>query len=657
MTGKLVSNPLFKISIFIIALVFSLTQLNGCGKDTKQKKSVETKPISIKKFDTPAGADPSVTAEMGGAGFTGEGWKTAADYNTYGDPKATKGGDITWSIPDFPASLRAYGKDENSYYTRMAQNMMYERLLQQDPVTEEFNPWLATHWKISDDKMTYTFRLNPDARWADGKPVIADDYIATWKLIIDPTILSGGNEYYTDNFEMPKAESKYIITVKAKKLGWAYFEAAASIKLLPAHYLTGLTGKDYLDKYNYDCVPGSGPYYIMKDDVDKGRSITMRRRSDYWGENERWAKGLNNFDIFKTIVVQDETLEFEKFKKGETDIYSVNRAAWWAEKTDFDDVKNGLVVKKKIYNQKPAGTSGIALNMRKPPFDDQRVREAFAKLYDRSKFNEKLFYNSYTPLKSFFSSTPYQNQNNKLVEFDLDGAIKLLEEAGYTQKNSDGYRMKDGRVLELELPFPQAPMERYLTIYQEDLKKAGIKLNLKQVDGTTNFQIGNQRNFTMIMFAWGGQNPPSLEFTVTSNTADDANSTNWAGYKSKRVDEIAKQYNLTFERKDRYKQVQEIDSILFNMHPEVFGWYADYQRLLWHNKFGMPKWILSRGDDYYGGTDTPIFQMWWADAEKMAAYDDAKSGGKKIDNGPVEEKFWVDLSKRVNGGEAVKLTP
>ena len=652
--------PLFKYSIFIIALLFGFTQLNGCGgKETKQKKTLNTQPISIKKFDTPAGADPSVSAEQGGNGFTGDGWKTAADYNTYGDPKATKGGDVTWSIPDFPASLRAYGKDENSAYTRMAQNMMYERPLNQDPITEEYVPWLCTHWKISDDKMTFTFRINPNARWADGKPVIADDYVATWKLMCDPTILSGTNDYFTDNFEAPKAESKYIFSIKAKKFGWVYFDVAATVRVLPAHYLTALSGKEYLEKYNYDCIPGSGPYYIQKEDVDKGRSITMRRRSDYWAENEKFAKGLNNFDAFKTVVVQDETLEFEKFKKGESDVYTVTRASIWAEKTDFDDVKNGLVVKKKIYNSKPGGTSGIALNMRKAPFDDQRIREAFGKLYDRKKYNDKLFYNSYAPLKTFFASTPYENPNNKLVEFDLDGAIKLLEDAGYTLKNSDGYRTKDGKVLEIDLPFSVQSMERYLTIYQEDLKKAGVKLNLKLVDGTTLFQIGNQRNFQMIMFGWGGQNPPSLEFNVTSKTADDANSTNWSGFKSKRVDELATQYNITFDRKERYKQVQEIDSILYSMKPFVFGWYADYQRLLWHNKFGMPKWILARGDDYYGGSDMSIFQMWWADTEKMAAYDEGKksAGGKKIDNGPVDEKYWVDVADRLAKGEAVKLNP
>ncbi|MBK6878460.1 MAG: ABC transporter substrate-binding protein [Ignavibacteria bacterium] len=540
-------NSLANIAILLLAV--TLISCGGKDESKVKVKKTETQPISVKKFDTPPGADPSVSAEMGGNGFTGDGWTTSTSYNVLGSSKAVKGGMMTWSIPDFPATLRNYGKDENSYYTRMASSLMYESLLDTDPVTQDYSPRLATHWQISEDKKTFRFRINPNARWADGKPVVAEDYVATFKLLLDPGLLTGGAEYYQEKYEMPVAESKYIVSIKAKNVGWIYFAGAGGIRLLPAHLLEGVTAKDFLERFNYEPMPGSGPYFIRKEDVEKGRSITLRRRSDYWGEKEPFAKGMYNFDIIKTDVVQDETLQFEKFKKGEIDVYSVNRAQWWAEKTDFEEVKRGIVQKKKIYNQNPGGTSGLALNMRKPPFDDKRVRTAFSMLYDRKKFNEKLFYNSYTPLKSFFSGTPYENPNNSLINFNLDSAILLLEEAGYKDKNDQGYRMKNGKVLDLELTYTQPSQERYLTIFQEDLKRAGIKLNLKQIDGTTQFKIGNERNFSMIIAAWGGQNPPSLEFNVISKTADDPNSTNWSGIKNPRIDELAQLYSTTFDKK------------------------------------------------------------------------------------------------------------
>ncbi|MEO8666579.1 MAG: extracellular solute-binding protein [Ignavibacteria bacterium] len=645
----------------ILAIIFSLSllaTLYSCGgKDSKEPKSTtKTQPISIKQFDTPPGADPSVSAELGGNGFTGEGWTTTNTYNYVGDPKAVKGGSMTWSIPSFPATLRLYGKDENSYYTRMLQRLVYESLLDQDPVNEDFTPRLASHWQISDDKKTYRFRINPEARWADGKPVTSEDVLATWKLVTDPGLLTGGDETYKEYLQAPVAESKYIVSYKANKDGWLPFNFAAGFRILPAHYIGSISAKEYLEKYNYDVVPGSGPYIVKKEDVEKGRNIVIRRRSDYWGDKQRFATGLYNFDIIKTEVVSDESLDFEKFKKGDIDIYQVNRAQWWAERTDIDEVKRGIIVKKRIYNQKPGGLSGLALNMRKPPFDDIKIRKAFQMLYDINKYNEKLFFNSYTPINSQFSGTVYANNTNPKMTFNLDSAIILLEEAGWKDKNAEGYRTKNGKVFEVEMVYTQPGQERYFTIFQEDLKKAGIKLNLKQVDGTTQFKIGNERSFMMIPVNWAGQNPPSLDFGYTSKTADDPNSTNWPGYKSTKIDELAAEYNLEYDKSKRVKFVREVDSIISAMQPYVYGWYANYDRLLWHNKFGYPKWYLSRFDEYYGPTDYGVFSMWWVDPQKYASYEEAvKDNTKNLPTEEVDSKFWLDLSDRENKGEAIKL--
>jgi microcin C transport system substrate-binding protein len=641
-----------KYFTFLIIALFAVTLFDGCSR-SKRKIEFNTQPVSIKKFDTPPGADPSVPAEMGGAGFTGEGWQTVTDYNILGSKDAVKGGSIVMSIPDFPGTLRTVGKDANSYFNRMAEYMIYESLLQLDPVTEEYMPYLASHWKISDDKMKFTFRINPDARWADGKPVTSEDVIATWKLLVDPGILEAYSNILYGTYEQPVAESKYIVSVKSKQLNWRQFlYFAASMRILPAHYIGSITGEQYLEKYQFEFVPGSGPYLIDTKDINKGMSIMIRRRSDWWGEKVKYNTGLYNFDLVRFDVNTDPSLEFEKFKKGDIDVISVNRAQWWVERFDFDDYNRGIVLKRRIYNENPNGVSGVCFNMRKPPFNDIKIRQAFACLFDREKYNEKLFYNMYFPIYSFYPGSVYENPNDPKVKFDIDKAQQLLADAGWIDKNSDGWLVKNGKMFEVELPFAGGPgQERYLTVYQEDLKKVGIKLNLRQIDGTTNFKLGNERNFSILMAAWTGLRIPNPESSMGPGTADEPNTTNWPGIKDSRIDTLCKKYNESFDKSERVKIVREIDLIATSMYPYAFGWYGPYQRTAFQNKFGYPEWILSRLDDYL-----IIPTMWWNDPVKAAEYEDAKKNtSMQLEKGEVDQKFWINVKEREEKGEKVSL--
>jgi|WetSurMetagenome_2_1015567.scaffolds.fasta_scaffold14650_2 microcin C transport system substrate-binding protein len=631
----------FSISLILLAFIFSFS---SCGKGEKPKKKFDTTPVSIKQFDTPPGADPSVSAELGGKGFKGEGWQTNTDYNILGNPKAVKGGSLIMSMKDFPATLRIIGKDFNSYFNSMAEEMMYEALVGEDPVTGEYNtPRLATHWKISDDKKTFKFRINPDARWADGKPVTSEDVIATWKLLVDPGILQPYyNELY-NSYEQPVAESKYIVSVKSKQLNWRQFVYFAnSMKILPAHIIGNMTGKDFLEKFQFEFLQGSGPYIVDKNEIKKGQSIMIRRRSDYWGEKEKFATGLYNFDLVRFEVIPDDMMEFEKFKKGETDVYLVTRAQFWAEKFDFDEFKRGVVNRRKIFNENPGPTSGLTFNMRKEPFNDIRVRKAIAFMYDRIKFNEKLFFNAYTPIDSYFPGTEFENPNNPKIRYNVDSSQRLLTEAGWKDKNKDGYLVKDGKIFELDLPF-QKGSDRYLTIFQEDLKKVGVKLNLKEIDATTMFKLGNERNFKMIPINFDGQKIPNPDNNLESRSAVEEGTTNFAGIKNPKLDELCKAYDTAFDVKSRIKILREIDIIACNEYGYAFGWYPPYQRIAFHNKFGFPDWVISRNL----GAIYVLPYMWFNDPEKALEYDAAVlDKNKTLPKGDEDNKYWLDLKEK-----------
>ena len=112
----------------------------------------------------PQAGDPSVSAEDGGPGFTGEGWETNMPFPAIGSAEAVKGGRMRRYMPDWPATLRQYGKDWNTSINYMVADLCYESLLMVHPSTLEYTPRLATHWRISEDKSTYTYRINPCSR-------------------------------------------------------------------------------------------------------------------------------------------------------------------------------------------------------------------------------------------------------------------------------------------------------------------------------------------------------------------------------------------------------------------------------------------------------------------------------------------------------------
>lgn len=646
--------PSKKNSVFLTALFsafFLLFVVCGNKKGTQQSAEgegsaavfAENGPVSVKKYTTAPGADPEVSSEMGGAGFSGEGWQTNTSFKSYADPNAKKGGSITLAIGEYPSTFRIMGKESNQVLLSIMGGLVYETMLSFDAETMDYRPLLATHWKISDDKKTFWFRIDPDARWSDGKPVTAHDVVASWKINIDPGLEDPMSKMTYEKYEFI-AESKYIVKVHVKENDWKLFLwASQSLPIMPGHYLEKIDGKGYLEKYQYRMMPGSGPYVLDVGNTENGAQVVFRRRSDYWAENEPWNKGQFNFDQIKWIVIRDDNLMKEKFKKGEFDFYSINRAAWWVNEFSVDDesfdaLHRGLIKKRKCFNFDPKGFTGLAFNMRKAPFDDIRIRKAFAMLWNVDLLIEKLFYREYQRVSSHFQGTVYENPDNAHYPYNPEKANTLLNQAGWSKRNKDGIRINDnGEPLEIELPINQS-LEKVFTPYQEDLKKAGIKLHLKITDGNTQWNIVNERRFSLIYMGWGGLFFPNPETSLHSSLADQNNTNNITGVKDKRIDSLIAAYNAEYDTKKRVTQIRTIDKILSEIVDYAYGYHAPYTgRFVYWDKFGMPKNIIGyTGDDISG-----VLSYWWYDEEKASTLEQAKADNSIVlPQGEINVDFW-----------------
>ena len=160
----------------------------GCGGPSKPTGSKGEMPQANAPSPEPSDAagDASVPAELGGPGFKGAGW-TTVDTGPLGDPAAKPGGVILSHVPAWPENLRTYGTGANTFLNSIIESLCFESLCAMHPETLETIPNLASHWKISEDNMKFTFRIDPRARWSGGKPGVADDVLSTLRLMRDDT--------------------------------------------------------------------------------------------------------------------------------------------------------------------------------------------------------------------------------------------------------------------------------------------------------------------------------------------------------------------------------------------------------------------------------------------------------------------------------------
>ena len=627
---------------YITTILITLL-LFGCvsSKDNSDKqKSTSNTQITDRDLLTPA--------EKGGYGFekiageldfTTYKWSQEKDKTFFGDPQAKKGGTFNYIHSLFPRTMRVIGQNSSQVLnSRTIAALCYEGLLKQHPTTLDFIPGLASHWFISEDKMTFKFRINPDARWWDGNPVTSEDVIATWDLRMDETILSPFEQVTYGKFQRPVAESKYIVSVQAKTVNWRNFLYFSTMVLHPNHILKDLDGTAFLEEYAFSVIPGTGPYKISESDIKNQESYTLSRREDYWAKDSPYNKYKYNFDKIQVSVVKDnDALQYEKFKKGEQDIFNVQRSRRWVEETDFESTQKGWIKKQRIFSEKPAGTSGYYFNMRKWPFDDKNVRYAFCYLYDREKMNREMYYNEYGMMNSLYSGSVYENKNNNQFNYNPEEAIRLLKEAGYSKRNSDGWLVHDvtGKVLSFEIVI-QKTSAYMVTPVQQMLKEYGLDMQIKFMDYNTMIKNVNARNFNVCMLAYSGLVYPNPEGSLRSTLADQNDNNNVWGFKSERVDELLDEYDICFDQKRRIEIIQEIDGIFCDVHPIAFSIARNYSRMMWWDKFNYPDWMLSR----YVGEFWDAFYYWWYDGQKNLTLNESMKSGEALPIKPIDMKYW-----------------
>ena len=409
-------------------------------------------------------------------------WQTNDTDPVFADPNAKRGGRFRTFMTSFPPTLRLVGPDSNSGFVQyLRANDL--GLVNQHPNTLNPIPELATHWAFDPDGRTVYFRLDPAARWSDGVPVTADDYVFALQFMRSPYIIAPWyNNYYTEIITDVIKYDDYTIGVreaKAKPPNELLFDVA--INPVPKHFHK--LDKNWVENYNWLTEPNTGPYQISE--IRKGQYIEFKRKDNWWANDKKYFRYRFNVEYVRIKVIRDLNVAYNYFVKGELDTFPLVMPRFWYKKAQGPVYDNGYIGRIKFYNDVPQPAQGLFLNEDDPILADRNVRYGLAYSMNFDKVLKTVLRGDYERKQT--ENEGYGDYSNRAIRarpFDLEQANEYFCKAGWCNRGPDGVRIKDGQRLSLRISYSNDDHTGRLVVLKEEALKAGVELTLQLLQRT-----------------------------------------------------------------------------------------------------------------------------------------------------------------------------
>ena len=479
------------------------------------------------------------------------------------------------------------------YYSTIVQSHILESLLQRNPETYVWEPSLAQKWEQSPDGKSFVFYLHEGIKWSDGRPLTAKDVKFSLEAYKNPTYGGIPHISYYENLKSAEVIDLHTVRFQVKAIYHRNFSVAASMPILPEHVYrlpekeSQKSAKDsnkspHIKKdFNLNQqVIGSGPYKIIQ--YKKGKMIVLAKNPNWFGKNVASNKGRWNFQNIVFRFISESNDAILRMQKGDLDLIALS-AEDFEKKTSGS--KWGSTLKKVKYtNKEPAGYIYVGFNFKNPLFQDRRVRKALTHLMNRELVIDK-FQFGYAQLATgpWYSWSEYADPEVQPILFDPAKAVKLLQEAGWSDSNKDGVLEKQFLEGKKDFSFSllfasgNRDTEKYLTIFQEDLKKAGIRLSLRPLDWTSFLAVLDKKSFDACLLGWSGGSIAIDPMQIWHSRSARAGGSNYISYSNAKVDKLIDAARRELNKKKRIKLLREVYRLIADDVPYIFLFNRSYK--------------------------------------------------------------------------------
>jgi len=495
---------------------------------------------------------------------------------------------------------------------------------------------LAEDATLSEDKLSITFRLNKKAIFSNGKPVKAEDVKFSFETLMSDIANPHYKVYWADIKDCQVLDEKTVrFNFKRENR-----ELHVIIGQMPVFSKDWLEGEDF-SKTTLKKPIASGRYLI--ESYDLGKNITFKRNPDYWGKDLNVNKGMYNFEHIKYKYYQDMTVQLEALKAGDFDFMDISSSKQWATEMKGAKFESGELKKTMLKHQNNAGMQAFVFNLRKPFFQDIKVRKAVNLAYDFEWANDNLFYKQYKRCHSYFSNSdlaapplptkeelvllePFRQQLPESVfskewnpvntnppnslRNNLLQAKQLLEESGWKVPEGQQFlKNKQGEELRFTILLVEKAFERIVAPFVKNLMKLGIQVEYRIVDPALYKQRVETFNYDMIVASFPQSQMPGNEQLGFwhSSSAKQNGSRNYIGLENPAIDNLVDKVIQASNHSDMKTAIHALDRVLLHGEYIVPNWFIDAHRVVYRNKFEQPEKLPL----YYPNGESVLLATWW----------------------------------------------